>query len=673
MPTIQLIFYSDIRLGDAERCIADLRSDTSASVEVHINSPGGVVAEGLAIYNALRQRDTTVYIDGVAASIASLIAMSGRRVIAAANAMLMMHEPWAGTEGNAAGLRRTADVLDRHRNAMVSAYLRSGLPREKVLQLLADETWLDAAEAKALGFVDEITEPMRIAAHAPAVFAGFRKTPRSLLMPTENQQTNSPAQVADDSLAAFRSGMASDAVARAAHDAVMPNLRNDSSAADGQPVAHAANAHVQAERDRVAQIRGMAEGFMDIESARPALRAEVDRACASGMEPGIFGQRILALIGSGATPLSAIHARANDGAGNDFVAAASDALVIRAGIGISKPHAGFRDLTGMGIQAMASACLDRAGRRRDAGGNLSSVIRAALTTSDFPALLENTVAKALRAGFEIEPRTYELWTRLVQVKDFRPQSRAILGSAPDLREVLEGGEYEDGALNEDKSLPYSVDKFGRIISLTDEAIRNDDVGAFLRISQGLGQAAARAEADAVYASFALNSGAGPTMQDGVNLFHANHKNLAASQTALNTAALSAGRILLRRQTGVGGGVLNLPPKYLLVAPEFETDAETLMAAASRAIAQGSENEIVPAWLSGLTLVVEPRLAGNSVYLLTDPGVIDTYERAHLEGDRVPEITEEDDFRSDTHRWKVKHSFGGRWLDWRGVVRIPISG
>ena len=227
-------------------------------------------------------------------------------------------------------------------------------------------------------------------------------------------------------------------------------------------------------------------------------------------------------------------------------------------------------------------------------------------------------------------------------------------------------------MDEDKSVPYSVGKFGRLVNLTWETIVNDDLGAFLRMTQALGQAAARAEADAIYATFAENAGAGPAMQDEVNLFHATHANLATSAADITADALGSARVLLRRQKAVGGGSLNLVPRYLLVAPEQEQAAETLLAASARSLSQGTDVALIPAWVSKLELIVEARLAADAFYLLAGSETIDTLERAWLEVDSGPVIEEEDGFAIDSKQYKVRHVFGSRWLDWRGAVKVPLS-
>jgi len=639
---IVITLYQEIIPGDAELVLSQLRADPKAAVEVRINSPGGSVVEGLAIYNALKSRQPVVFVDGVAASIASMIAMAGRKIIAAENALMMIHNPWVDAQGNAGELRKTADQLDRFRDAMLGAYARTGIPAAELIELLAAETWLTSAEALALHFIDEIAEPLRYAAHSPKCFAGYLHTPEELIMPPDNNHaasTNAPAAATN-------------------------------AAATSAPASASATSDAQAAlRERNNVIRAAMLPVMGI----PGMRELYEQALFDpSMMPDTINARALALAAAAASPNCSSIA-SNESGASDFILAAADALAIRAGIKVSKPHPGVRDIQGMGLGEIMRVCVSRNGKTLDLGASSRGVtVKAAMTTSDFPAILENTLGKALRSGYEAEPSTFEAWTRKVEVKDFKPQSRVLLGSAPDLVQVLEGAPYPEGSMDEDKSVPYSVGKFGRLVLLTWEALINDDLGAFMRMTQALGQAAARAEADEIYATFSENSGAGPTMQDSISLFHATHANVAASATDVTADALSAARVLLRRQKAVGGGALNLTPRYLLVAPEQEQAAETLLAASARNLSQGADNALIPPWLSELELVVEARLSGDAFYVLTAPQAIDTLERAWLEADNGPVIEEKDSFAVDARTYKVRHVFGARWLDWRGAAKVPLS-
>ena len=141
----------------AKQFVDEINALDVAAITVRINSVGGSVPDGLAIYNALKRHKATVTtsVDALAASIASLIAMAGDTVEIAENALLMIHAPWTVAMGNSAALRETADVLDRFAKAMAGAYQRGGqASTEAILALLTDGTdhWYSAEEAVAAGF-----------------------------------------------------------------------------------------------------------------------------------------------------------------------------------------------------------------------------------------------------------------------------------------------------------------------------------------------------------------------------------------------------------------------------------------------------------------------------------------------------------------------------------------
>lgn len=129
-------------------------------LNVHINSPGGDVWDGTAIYNLLRSNGAriTVDIDGMAASIASIIAMAGDEIRIAGNAMMMIHDPMTGLFGNAEQLRAAIARLEQAKENLVNTYSsRRSLDRAEVSQLMRAETWMNAKDAVELGFADKIT------------------------------------------------------------------------------------------------------------------------------------------------------------------------------------------------------------------------------------------------------------------------------------------------------------------------------------------------------------------------------------------------------------------------------------------------------------------------------------------------------------------------------------
>lgn len=164
------------------------------TVLVRINSPGGDVFDGIAILNALLQFKGTVnvQVDGLCASIASVIAMAGKTISMAETATLMIHNPWTLAVGDANDMRATADLLDKLRGgSMLPAYARSGLSSEQLTAIMDAETWYTAAEAKAAGWIDQVLAmPTRASAHAKYNLSAFRHPPAALQADSEENDCN---------------------------------------------------------------------------------------------------------------------------------------------------------------------------------------------------------------------------------------------------------------------------------------------------------------------------------------------------------------------------------------------------------------------------------------------------------------------------------------------------
>lgn len=170
-------------LIDAMAVIEALAACGGKPVNLRINSPGGDVFEGLAIYNALQRHapGVTCHVDALAASSASIVALGGKKLCMAKNAMLMIHNAWTFAMGNAEELRKCADTLEKVDGQLCSTYCqKSGMKPDECKQLMDAETWLTADEALAKKLCDEISSEAGVAAKLPAK-ARWRNTPRSLL------------------------------------------------------------------------------------------------------------------------------------------------------------------------------------------------------------------------------------------------------------------------------------------------------------------------------------------------------------------------------------------------------------------------------------------------------------------------------------------------------------
>src|SRR3990167_4181631 len=166
----------------AEKLVKDLAALDVETIDLRINTPGGVVTEGLAIYNALVRHKARIitHIDGLAASIGSIIALAGDEINIAQNAFYMINNPYGFAFGESKAMRKMADTLDKMTGTLVKAYAdRTGKSEDEIKGLMDDETWFTADEAKDAGFVDNITGKKAEKAHFD--LSAYNKVPQALM------------------------------------------------------------------------------------------------------------------------------------------------------------------------------------------------------------------------------------------------------------------------------------------------------------------------------------------------------------------------------------------------------------------------------------------------------------------------------------------------------------
>ena len=194
--TADIFIYDQIGDGmfgggiSATNVIDQIKALGDRKLNVRINSPGGSVFEGVAIYNALARHpgEVTTYVDGIAASIASVIAMAGRKILIAENAMMMIHDPSTLVWGGSAELRKQADVLDQIKETLITTYAtRTGMEREKISALMSAETWFTAQEAVALKLADEQVAGVKAAACFDLSSYGYVKAPGAVAVANSSQ------------------------------------------------------------------------------------------------------------------------------------------------------------------------------------------------------------------------------------------------------------------------------------------------------------------------------------------------------------------------------------------------------------------------------------------------------------------------------------------------------
>lgn len=640
-------------------------------ITVRINSPGGEVFDGFSIYNALKEHPATVtvYIDGLAASIASVIAMAGDRIYMGDGAMFMVHSPWTIAMGDAEDMRATADMLDKIEVGLVDAYVaQTGQERSVVEGWMSGETWFTRAEAIEAGLAHgvsgetpaEATQEDPASSSASDMWAQMKRLASAQFQQFAQARSSKAPQLPAEIL------MSAPADSTSSEEVTMTIEKTSATAA-----ADTREQVLAAETNRRSEIRSRFGNFAD--AHRALLDACLDDA---GCTPDAASAKLLAKLGEGVEPLRpAASVSAGVDSRDKFVAGVSNAILARAGV--EKVVAG-NEYAGAGLQRICRAVLSRAGVPhvdRLEGSALAAKVFATMGTSDFPLLLANTANKALRAAYEAAPSTWQTWAKQGEVSDFKSNSRLQLGSFNSLAVIPEGAEYKATSMSEEGETIQAQTK-GRYISLTRQMIINDDLGAFNDRAARLGFAARRTVNEDVYAKLAAN----PTMSDTGALFNSTavttaggHANLAGSGAAISVATIAAGEAAMALQKDKDlKTTLNLSPRFILVPRGKRVVAWEILNSPSDPASSNANKRNYAASLA-LEIISDAELdkaSATAWYLATDPMVAPLIEVAFLNGSDTPYTEEDVDFFTDAMLMKVRLDYGVAAIDWRAGWKNP---
>lgn len=645
---------------------------------VRINSPGGEVFDGFAIFNALKEHGAkiVVRIDGQALSIASVIAMAGEEIIMGEGAMMMVHDPWSFAFGNADDMRSVADRLDQVAAGLVNAYEdRTKQSRKKIVDWMAAETWFTADQAIKNGFADKRSQPdsddvddEEMAALASQVTqCATPERFRAFAM----QRVSKPPQAAG-----IQQSASADATPRG--ETTMPNQASQSAThADSNVQAAEAAAResaLRAEQDRRAAIRTRFGNFA--EGHRALLDTCLDDVRCT---PEAAGEKLLAKLGEGAEPLRPGSVIVTADARDRFVQGASAAILARAGHGQRETGNEFNGMSVVGLARHALGLIN-IGTKNLTKDQVASRLFASMSTSDFPQLLSNTAGKMLRAAYDNFPDTWRKIAAAGEVSDFKSHPRIQLGAFNGLDTIAEGGEYSYGSLAEQYETAAATTK-GKGLKFTRQMLVNDDLGGFNRRASLMGRAAARSVNFGFYTY--LSSGTtnyGPTSADTGQYFNATaattaggHANLTSSGTAISVASLGVGRQKMRVQKDASNReTLNIQPSILLCSTLKEDLAKQVIT--SETDVASSNSKVPNIYRNAFEVVSDPVIdglnSGTRWYLFANPADIAAFEVVFLDGVQAPFLDEAIDFDSDSVKFKVRLDYGFAIGDWRaGYVNV----
>ena len=335
------------------------------------------------------------------------------------------------------------------------------------------------------------------------------------------------------------------------------------------------------------------------------------------------------------------------------------------------------EFTGMTLREMARSMLSARGivPRGGVNGLASAAFAPAMaaggmhTTSDFGNILADVGEKSMLRGFEETAETYEQFTSVGNLTDFKPTRRVGLDAFPSLKKVEDGAEFKYGTMG-DHGETALLATYGSLFAITRQTIINDDLDAFTKVPMKMGRAARRTIGDLVFAILNLN----PDMSDGTALFHADHKNLAGVAGAPSEAAINAAITAMATQTS-GKAVLNVPAKYLIAPPslrsvvlqslnsEYAPDDTAKTGTAKQSFAFNTVRDAAEP-------IFDARLSGTSWFMAADPAQVDTIEVSYLDGVQTPWLDQQDGWTVDGTEFKVRIDATATALAVQGLFKNP---
>lgn len=346
-----------------------------------------------------------------------------------------------------------------------------------------------------------------------------------------------------------------------------------------------------------------------------------------------------------------------------FRAAAQDAVLMAAGIPVADAAPGAQELRSHSMVELAREALQREGLKANYADNMEMARAAINSTSTFPAIMANLANKSVMTGFNEAETTYQIWAGKGSNRDFKEAARVALSEAGNLELVPEGGQFQQDFLGE-ASARTKVATYGKLFSLTRQAIINDDLGLFSKIATKYGSAAKRLVNKMVYAQLTGNV----KMQDNIALFDTKHGNVAGTGEALSVKAIAKAITAMRRQKGITGeATLNITPKYLVVPPELEVTAYQIVN--STAAVDGVNSGVVNPYKGRFVVVADAELTDpDAWYLVADATQHDTIEVTYLNGVETPRLETRQGFDVDGIEYKVAFDCGVSALDFRGLYK-----
>lgn len=424
-------------------------------------------------------------------------------------------------------------------------------------------------------------------------------------------------------------------------------------------------AAVISERQRVSEIASLCREF-DVSSEKE------QEYISNGTDINDVRAAILGSLKQSKTPVSS-GVQVKDAA-DKFRAAATDALMLRAGIDVKNAAEGAKELRSLSLRDMAIECLEAEGMtgvRRMSSDDIYAMLSRQFfnPTAAFPSILDATIKKTIVEEYNKVPTTFQEWTSKGSLSDFKTTAdhTYLLGNVGDFELVPENGELKNSTPQTHLLPQRKLDTYGKQFSMSRQAFINDDI-EFLSKVPAAYTAAAKKTIDKACYSILMNN---PAIFDGVTLFHADHKNLIGSGAAPSQQTIQDIILLAQGQTDPFGEPIYEIPKKLVVPMGYEFVLATIFKSAQ--VTGSGNNDINPLYNYPLGVVQSPwinSMAGAYAkpWFLTTDGK--SLQVDYLNGQETPTFRRSEVPGQLGFVWDIWLDWGINVVDFRGIYKNP---
>lgn len=650
----------EIGISD-KKFTAMLAEHKGKSLNVHINSIGGDVYEGIAIYNALKQHDAPVniWIDGIAASIASVIACAGENVYITQGGSIMIHDVSAGFRA----MGTSNDIKKAYENAMANIInakesiidiyqAKTGKDREYLSGLMSADNYFRGEDAVNLGIATTVIDNNQ-----------NPKLQNSLQKMREQFDKNPQIQAALDRLFCARNSSQptiSEPILTPEEGKDMTNTVENKD----NTVALKAKAFAEFKAAENKRQEGIKAIFGD---KHPELMNQclLDQECSpENAKDKLLDNLLNAPQPNNAQSVGGLHAQVTEDQSDKKLQAIAKAWD-------DKRDGKFdatNEMRGATMHTAISAIAAKHGVNTAGytGQQLYNLVAGDMqVTTDFSVLLSDSLNKSVLTGYNLASVVFRNFVKFGNFNDFRKHEAHMLGMIGDLPlKDKENDEYKQIKLPDSEAQDYAPEERGGIIMLSRKLIINNDLDNLETQARDTGMAGALT-LEKLFFNYLFSN---PQLKDKKALFHKDHGNLLAASAPTEEA------LLLMQELFDGQTAPNSPDSYLALFADRVLGDRKVLGMIRELITKetGKEAKETIDMFAKDKLFFSQRMANKGVYFFADPNIAPVLEVGFLNGQQVPTLATEEHFDSGAMKWRLQLDCGIGAVNYRGAVFMPYA-